>query len=304
MSTSSPSSVPTKATSSVSAASVAGPVAELRRATAVVWSVAGLVVGAVVGFLIGDVIGLVVGMIVLGAVACLVGLALVGRFIEGALGSVMAHQSAREIDADDSPRLFNLLQGLCATAGVSTPRVALVDDASINVFVAADPAHIGRGELVVTRGLVESLERIEMEGVVAVCLARLRSGLAEAQTVAEALSVSSPWFVPGPVRRRIVSAAGSGQAIFDADVKGVGITRYPPGLASAFQKMLGASTAVAAARAGGSLLWLANPSGESDGGADDETGNAARRPVSGSRVDASNDERPPLAERLALLREI
>jgi hypothetical protein len=140
-----------------------------------------------------------------------------------------------------------------------------------------------------------------MEGAVAVCLARLRSGLAEAQTLAVALVAGEPWFIPGPARRRVIAAALSGQAIFDADVKGVAITRYPPGLAAAFQRMIDTSTRVSGAVVDGNFLWLADPAGESR--------NDAGAAPAGSRVEASGvrpngDERPPLAERLALLREI
>lgn len=275
--------------------------ADLRRGATILWTAFGAVVGAVVGFVSASVVGLVIGAIVLGAGGAVVAVSLVRRFVDSALSSVVAGIGARELDADGAPRLFNLLQGLCATAGVSVPRVSVTDDASINVFVAADPSGEARAEVVVTRGFVDALERIEMEGAVAVCLARLRSGLAEAQTLAVALVAGEPWFIPGPARRRVIAAALSGQAIFDADVKGVAITRYPPGLAAAFQRMIDTSTRVSGAVVDGNFLWLADPAGES--------GNDAGAAPAGSRVEASGvrpngDERPPLAERLALLREI
>ena len=86
-------------------------------------------------------------------------------------------------------------------------------------------------------------------------------------------------------------------------MKGVGITRYPPGLAAAFQRMLSVSTRVETADFRTAPLWLANPAGEAGAGhgtgSNDTLGAAA-----GSRVDSANEERPPLVERLALLREI
>lgn len=275
--------------------------AVLRRAAMILWTTVGGVVGAAVGFVVASVVGLVLGAVVIGASGAMLAVTLVGRFVDSALSRVMAEVDARELNTDGAPRLFNLLQGLCATAGVSAPRVSVTSDSSINAFVAADPAGNARAEIVVTQGFVDDLQRIEMEGVVAVCLARLRSGLAESQTLGVAVATAEPWFIPGPTRRRVIETALSGQAIFDADVKGAAITRYPPGLASAFQRMSDTSTRVSGAVAQGNFLWLADPAGESL----KDTRNAQ----SGSRVESSgvrsNDEdRPPLVERLALLREV
>lgn len=287
--------------SSTAASGWANHDADLRRGAMILWAAVGGVLGAVVGLVLASMVGLVLGALVFGAGGALLAVSLVGRFVDSALASATVGIDARELDADRAPRLFNLLQGLCATAGVSAPRVSVTNDSSINALVAADPAGESRAEVVVTQGFVDALERIEMEGAVAVCLARLRSGLAEAQTLAAALAATEPWFIPGPVRRRVIEASLSGQAIFDADVKGVAITRYPPGLAAAFQRMIDTSTRVSGAVSHGNFLWLADPAGESP--------NDAGGTRSSSRVESSDDrstdeDRPPLAERLALLREV
>lgn len=279
--------------------SAISPAATLRRTVALVWSAVGVVIGAVLGFLVGSAVGLVVGAIVVGAALGLLGVVMTTRFVDSAVEVVVARVPARELDADGAPRLFNLLHGLCASAGVTVPNVSVTDDDGINALVVADPSHGGPADMIVTRGFVDRLERIEMEGAIAVCLARLRSGLVETQTLAVALSIASPWFIPATARRRVVAASFAAQAVFDADVKGVGITRYPPGLAAAFHAMLSGSTRVGSADARVAVLWLANPSGESEAPSND-----ARPEPAGSRVDVSHDERPPLSERLALLREI
>jgi heat shock protein HtpX len=274
---------------------------QLRRATFVLWALIGAVVGGIAGLLVAKLIGLLVGALILAGAGVLVAMTLVARLVDSALGKVTGAIDAREANVDDAPRLFNLMQGLCATAGVASPRVSLTDDTSINAMVAADPAGESRAAIVVTQGFVDCLERIEMEGALAVCLARLRSGLAEAQTLAAVVGVDAPWFVPGSVRRRIVAAASSGQALFDSDVKGVGITRYPPGLAAAIERMLEGSTRVSGALAHTKLLWLADPAGESP----NDTRGAGDGPrVEGSGVGSSGEDRPALTERLALLREI
>ena len=278
---------------------VVNSAALLRRTVAVVWGVVGIVVGAVLGFVVFSVVGLIVGAVLIGSGLGVAGLALTGRFIDSAADVVVAQVPSHGLDAAEAPRLFNLLHGLCATAGVTVPHVSVTDDAGINALVVADPSRGGPAEMIVTRGFADRLERIEMEGALAVCLARLRSGLVETQTLAVALSIASPWFIPAASRRRVVAASFAAQAVFDADVKGVGITRYPPGLAAAFQQMLAGSTRVASADPRSAVLWLAGPSGESDVSSNDT------RPASvGSRVETSSEERPPLSERLALLREI
>lgn len=278
--------------------SVQNPAATLRRDTAVVWASAGVVVGGLVGFLLGSFVGLVAGVVVVGGIFGFVGSALAGRFVESAIDVVIDRIASQEMTSEEAPRLFNLLQGLCASTGVGAPRVSVTEDDGINALVVADPSRERNAELVVTRGFVQHLERIEMEGAVAVCLARLRSGLVEAQTLAVALAIVAPWFVPAPARRAVAGTLG-GQLVFDADMKGAGITRYPPGLAAAFQQMLAGSTDVSGADPRAAVLWLANPTGESD-----VSGNAAHTDAAGSRVDGSSEERPPLSERLALLREI
>ena len=290
--------------SSVSPNSVAGwsnQEVDLRRAAVTLWTSLGALLGAVIGFVLLSVVGLVLGALVLGAGGALLAMTLVGRFIDSSLATVVTVVDARELRGDAAPRLFNLLQGLCATAGVSAPRVSVTNDSSINVFVAADPAGESPAEVVVTQGFVDGLERIEMEGAVAVCLARLRSGLAEAQTLAAALAADAPWFIPGPTRRRVIASALSAQAIFDADVKGVAITRYPPGLAAAFQRMIDESTRVSGTFVETNFLWLAEPRGES---LNDERSASNGSRVTESVAESTREERPTLAERLALLREI
>lgn len=282
-----------------SSPSTSNPVASLRRSIATMWGVVGVVVGAAIGFVVASVVGLVLGVVIVGVGFGATGAFLAGRFVDSAIEIVCSCAPAREIDSLEAPRLFNLLQGLCASAGVAAPRVSVTDDDGINALVVADPSRRRPSELIVTRGFLDRLERIEMEGAVAVCLARLRSGLVETQTLAVALSIASPWFIPGVVRRGIVGAAAAGQLVFDADVKGVGITRYPPGLAAAFQKMLGSSTRVGGASGHVAVLWLANPLGESE-----VSGNDVPTEEFASRVGLDHEERPPLSERLALLREI
>ena len=271
----------------------------VRRAAVLAYGLIGVAVGAIVGLLALKVVGLVVGAVVVGGVAAAVGSITVRRVVDSALATVMSRVDSHDIAESESARLFNLLEGLCAVTGVQIPSVTTTNDTGINAFVAADPARAQVPELVVTSGFVSQLERIEMEGVVAVCLARLRSGVAEAQTLVTALSLAKPWYVTSSTIRRLVAATSEGQIVFDDDIKGAGITRYPPGLAAAYQRMLENSTRVGGFDARLACLWVVNPSGEAN-----VAGNSAAPAGEGSKVATPTDDRPPLTERLALLREI
>ena len=271
----------------------------LRRTALVVHGAIGVVAGAIGGFFALKLAGLVIGAIVVGGAAAVVGSVSVRRVGDAALATVMARVDSQELTETQAARLFNLLQGLCAVTGVPIPNVSLTPDAGINAFIAADPTRAQGPELVVTAGFVSQLERIEMEGVVAVCLARLRSGIAEAQTMVTALSVSKPWFLTSSALRGLVEEVSDGQIVFDDDIKGAGITRYPPGLAAAYQRMLETSTRVGGVDARLAGLWVVNPSGESN-----VAGNSAATAGVGPKVESPTDDRPPLTERLALLREI
>lgn len=270
----------------------------LRRTAMVTCGAIGAVVGAVLGLVLLKVVGLVIGVVVIGGLGAAYGSFVVGKVIEGALDVVMQRVQARTIDAAAAPRLFNLLEGLCAVTGLQMPVVSVTADDGINAFAVADPARARSAELVVTSGVVDRLERIEMEGVIAVCLARLRSGSAEAETLVTALTIDKPWFLGASTVRRFADAVHGDGGVFDTDVKGAGITRYPPGLAAAYQRMLDTSTRVIGFDVNLANLWVADPRGESVGG------NSADSTAQGSRVDSPIDSRPPLHERLALLREI
>ncbi|MBU3703983.1 MAG: hypothetical protein FGM42_06370, partial [Ilumatobacteraceae bacterium] len=85
------------------------PDQQLRRATALSWSVVGLVVGAVVGVVVAGIIGLVLGAVVLAVVCGVLGMLLVARFLESTLDLTVSGVAAVPAEVDDAPRLFNLL---------------------------------------------------------------------------------------------------------------------------------------------------------------------------------------------------
>lgn len=258
----------------------------------------GLFFGALLGFLVLGVVGLVaVGLVGFGAGA-LVGSVLATSFSRRALHVVRSAIVAKEVDPADEPRFFNLLESLSAVAGVPMPRVSVVDVGSLNVMTLVDPAGVADSEIVVTSDLTRQLSRIALEGIVATSMARIKSGRLESQVEAAALSIVRPWFVPKGVRDRMVGAANEAVDMFDIDVQACGYTRFPPGLAEAYEAMSAATTVTSAAPSSCDPLWIASPR-PAEGERIDATEAAA-----GSTVDRRSDEVVTLVERIALLREI
>src|SRR5437870_11160401 len=75
----------------------------------------------------------------------------------------MSH--AHPADPEQYARLHNVLEGLCIAAGLPKPRVYVIDDPAPNAFATGrDPKHAA---VAVTTGLLEKMNRIELEGVLA-----------------------------------------------------------------------------------------------------------------------------------------
>jgi heat shock protein HtpX len=241
-----------------------GTVAVLTAAQALVGLLVGLLVALTVG---GD--GAAIGA---GLGAGLAVAVLVANLAPG-LGerAALERAGARPADPERHPRLFNLAEGLCQQAGLPRPRLYLVDSDAANAFaVGRDPAH---SAVVVTSGVLELLNRVELEGVVAHELAHIQSGgarLASAAVILRAL--------PGPLARLLPAGAAPGR-LFDADTSAAYLTRYPLGLAAALAKL--ADAPPVAADSSLDHLWLVAPG-----------------------PDAPAATHPPVAERIAALRDL
>lgn len=125
---------------------------------------------------------------------------------------------ARRLARDDWPRLRNIAAGLASDLGIRPPALYCIPDGGPNALVcrARGPA------LAVTRALVDSFTRTELEAVVAHCLVRLASDeLDRAATI----SALGGWMVTkGPV-----------VGVVD-DVRAAAVTRFPPAVVSALEK--------------------------------------------------------------------
>ncbi|MDQ6839218.1 MAG: hypothetical protein M3137_13045 [Actinomycetota bacterium] len=247
----------------------------LRRAQTLV--VAGALPPAIVLGLIALVIGPVESVVVF-VVAAVLAASWLWRAGER---RVVAALGGRPAGATTDARLLNLVDGLCSTAGLRPPRVIVTPHEGLNLLVAGRSAD--DGVVAVTTGLVEGLNRIELEGVLADGLVQIRRGDIIPATVAVAT------FGLGA---RL--AVGDGERDGEIDRAGVALTRYPPALVSAFETMQRRGTAVPGVPSSMAHLWLADPR-PAPGGAGSELGHSA--PVPPSR-------RPGLAARVSALRSL
>lgn len=172
----------------------------------------------------------VAGAVGLGIVLVLASVVLGGLVVTAGLLAAPAHVErlfgARRVPEGSEPRVENLVDGLCATFGVAHPPLFVVDDDRINLaMVATRPGSV----MVVTKGLLASLDLIELEGILAHGLAHLRLEDVRRGTLAATL--------PGmlgndAVRHRL---AGRGRLLRADEVAAVSV-RYPVGIAAVLDR--------------------------------------------------------------------
>jgi len=197
------------------------------------------------------VVGLVVGLAVSWLVAAVVGVALAAVLAAwarlGGDGRVLSLIDGRDADPRLEARLCNLVEGLSTTAGVRQPRLRVIDSPGLNLLAAGTSP--SRGVIAATTGLLADLNRIELEAVLAEQLVRRRHGETLPGTVLAATF--------GIGQKKAV--AGDMDAL--ADQAAVSLTRYPPALAAALEKMDTKGTQVTGFPGFLAPLWMADPTG-------------------------------------------
>jgi heat shock protein HtpX len=111
---------------------------------------------------------------------------------------------------------------------------------------------------VVTTGLLEKLSLMEMEGVLAHELAHIRSNDTLVNGLGTAL-VALPLMPAGGLAGRLLSALVGRGRERDADISGVRLTRYPPGLAAALEKVRHDGAGAHSVSRATAHLWIASP---------------------------------------------
>ena len=167
-------------------------------------------------------------MVALGA-GVLVALAVARWLFHRALASVLSALGATAL-AEDEPRLENVVEGLCATHGFAEPSLHVVESDDANVAVLGNSK--SGAHLVFTRGLLDGLDRLELEAVVARQLCCIRQGVDSATVVAGVAGLLGS----GAMSKRIVRRLAQPEQVTEADLQSVELTRYPPALVSALEK--------------------------------------------------------------------
>ena len=208
---------------------------------------------------------------------------------------VLSTSRAREVSHEEQPRLHNIVEGLAIAAGVPKPKVYVVPEKAPNAFATGpnpQDSHIA-----VTQGLLDTMNRVELEGVIGHEMSHVRDrdillGTVVATLVGSVVLISEfmlRWFWwGGGMRRRgdgeggqgfvilaalglvlailtpifaaMIRAAMSRQREYLADAEGAMLTRYPPGLASALRKIAADTTPMRVANNATGHLWLNQPS--------------------------------------------
>ncbi|MBM3827133.1 MAG: M48 family metallopeptidase [Actinobacteria bacterium] len=223
-------------------------------------------------------------------------------------------------------RLHNLVEGLCIASGLPKPGVYVIEDPAPNAFATGrNPQHAA---IAVTTGLLEKMNRVELEGVVAHELSHIRNYDILVSTIAVVLvgtvaivtdlAIRLMWWnggrvsrdgdrrngsnplalfgivllVVAPIVAKAMQAALSRRRETLADTSACQMTRYPPGLISALEKLKEDTTTTHSASMATAHLWI-------------------EQPLSGVRDEGRLgwfhrmfDTHPPLDARIALLKEL
>ena len=201
---------------------------------------------------------------------------------------------ARQVGETEERELYRLVENLCIGSGLPMPRVHVIEDGSMNAFATGrDPQH---ASVAVTRGLMNKLDRRELEGVLAHEISHIgnRDTLLMGAVIVligviallADLGLRMTWYGAGarrsysgknskgagiilvvalvfvilsPIIARLVAFAVSRQREYLADASGALLTRYPEGLASALEKISGDTDTLDSATKATEPMYFVNP---------------------------------------------
>jgi len=237
---------------------------------------------------------------------------------------VLAMSDAHEINHDNNRELFHIVENLCITAGLPLPKIYLINDTAPNAFATGRNAE--HAVIVVTAGLLQKLEKVEIEGVIAHELSHIGNRdilLATIVTVlVGTIVLLADWFrrwsffggrrdsddreggqfaalitivaivlsILAPFFAYLIQLAVSRKREFLADSSAALLTRYPEGLARALEKISADSEPLEVANRATAHLYIASPF---KGGNDSEVSWFAKLFMT----------HPPIAERVRALRQ-
>lgn len=255
----------------------------------------GVALGGAVGFLIGasgDATAMVPAAIIGALVMLTISLASIGVAL-GFGGSVVASiAGARAANLEAEPQLHNVVEEMSIAAGLPKPRVVIIDTPALNAFAAGtkpEKAVIG-----VTRGLLNTLNRNELQGVIAHEMSHIgnrdtlymtavavlvglivlvcdgmrrfsyrgirvggRRGASPAAAIV--LVIVLVFSIVAPIAAMMLRMAVSRQREYLADATSVKLTRNPLGLVSALRKIGGSTVPMERPNRAIQHLFIDNP---------------------------------------------
>lgn len=276
------------------------------------------VFGYVVGYAwIGDPAGAIFGLV----------LAFVAGTVAGVLTyygggrMVLASSRAREVSRDEQPVLHNVVEEMALAGGLPRPKVYVVDDNAPNAFATErDPDHAA---VAVTSGLLERLDRDELQGVIAhemshvgnldIRYAMLVGVLVGTVVLISDFFLRSLWFGGGragggrgggqaqlimfvvalvlailaPIFAKLLQLSISRQREYLADATAVQLSRNPKGLADALEKISSYRKPLESANRATAHLYISNPFKKKK-----------------RRQSALFSTHPPIEERVRILRDM
>ena len=267
------------------------------------------------GYVVGEVFAPGGGVAMVPAALGLSGVSATASYFAGDK-LVLAQSQARELAPGEEPQLRNIVETLSIGLGIPPPRIYLIDDTAPNAFATGrDPKH---ASIAVTRGLIDKLDRTELEGVIAHELSHVGNHDIRVMLLVTVLvgtiALLSDWMLRSfawggggrrgrdrggggiiliiaivlailtPVIATLIQLAVSRQREYLADASGALLTRYPPGLASALRKIAADKEALEVANKATASLYFANPLKDAP-----------------RAMDGLFDTHPPIAERIRRL---
>ena len=206
---------------------------------------------------------------------------------------VLSMSHAKPVNHENAREIYHLVENLCITAGLPIPKIYIIDDSSPNAFATGrDPKH---GVICLTTGIINKLEKSELEGVIAHELSHIGNRDILLSTVVVVLvgfvTLLADWFrswtfwgggrrrdneeggqlqiilmimaiilsILAPIAALLMQLAISRKREFLADADGALLTRYPEGLASALEKISADPKPLAEANRATAHLFIANP---------------------------------------------
>ena len=283
------------------------------RTVALVTVFTGLLIA--LGYVVGEVFAPGGGVAMVPAALGLSGVSATASYFAGDK-LVLAQSQARELAPGEEPQLRNIVETLSIGLGIPPPRIYLIDDTAPNAFATGrDPKH---ASIAVTRGLIDKLDRTELEGVIAHELSHVGNHDIRVMLLVTVLvgtiALLSDWMLRSfawggggrrgrdrggggiiliiaivlavltPIIAMLIQLAVSRQREYLADASGALLTRYPPGLASALRKIAADKEALEVANKATASLYFANPLKDAP-----------------RAMDGLFDTHPPIAERIRRL---